>query len=79
MGMNKVVSTVEDAIARIKTTAAPLDAVRVGVETPCSRFGFCKDPHCFPPNRICSQLVVIESSMIPDRITVVLVGDELGY
>ena len=78
-GMNKVVATVEDAIARIKTTAAPLDAVRVGVKTPCSRLGFCKDPHCFPPNRICSQLVVIESSMTPDRITIVLVGEELGY
>lgn len=79
VGMNKVVSTVEDAVARIKTTAAPLDSIRVNVETPCSRFGFCKDPHCTPPNRICSQLVVIESSMSPDRITVVLVGEELGY
>ena len=79
VGMNKVVSTVEDGVARIKTTAAPLDAVRFGIETPCSKTGFCKDPHCTPPNRICSSLVVIESSMIPDRITVVFVGEELGY
>ena len=79
VGMNKVVRTVEDAVSRIKTIAAPMDSIRVAKETPCSKLGFCSDPHCHPPNRICSQLVIIESSMIPDRITVVLVGAELGY
>jgi len=79
VGMNKAVDTVDDAIARIKNIAAPLDAIRVNVKTPCSEAGFCNDPYCFPPNRICSQLVIIESSMIPERITVVLVGEELGY
>jgi hypothetical protein len=79
LGMNKVARAVDDAILRIKTIAAPMDAIHIGKDTPCSKLGFCNDPHCRPPNRICSQLVIIESSMIPDRITVVLVGGELGY
>jgi hypothetical protein len=78
-GMNKVVRSVEDAISRIKTVAGPMDSIRVGKETPCSKLGFCSDPHCHPPHRICSQLVIIESSLIPDRLTVVLIGEELGY
>ena len=79
VGMNKVVSTVDDAISRIKTIAAPMDSLRVNKETPCSKLGFCNDPHCHAPNRICSQLVVIESNLIKDRITVGLVGETLGY
>ncbi|MFC1540108.1 lactate utilization protein [Gemmatimonadota bacterium] len=79
VGMNKVVRTVEDAVARIKTIAGPMDSLRIEMDTPCSRFGFCNDPDCHPPHRICSQLVIIESSMIPDRITVILVGEDLGY
>ena len=79
VGMNKVVGTVDDAISRIKTTAGPMDSIRVGKETPCSKLGFCNDPHCHPPHRICSQLVIIESSLISDRMHIVLVGEELGY
>ena len=79
VGMNKVVDSVEEAVARIKTTAGPMDSIRVGKDTPCSKLGFCNDPHCHPPHRICSQLVIIESSLIPDRMHVIMVGDDLGY
>ncbi|MFX0197940.1 MAG: lactate utilization protein [Candidatus Hodarchaeota archaeon] len=79
VSMNKVVKSVEDAIARIKTVAGPMDSIRVGKETPCSKLGFCNDPHCHPPHRICSQLIIVESSLFPDRMIVVLVGEELGY
>lgn len=37
-----------------------------------------QEPHCMPPHRICSQLVILESSMFPDRIKLFLVGEELG-
>jgi hypothetical protein len=79
VGMNKVAADVEAAIARVKNTAAPANALRVGVETPCSKTGFCQDPYCQPPHRICCQLVVTEASMTPGRLTVVLVGEALGY
>jgi len=79
VGMNKLVADVEAAISRVKNTAAPANSIRVGVETPCSKTGFCQDPHCHPPQRICCQLLVTEASMIPGRISVVLVGEALGY
>jgi len=79
VGMNKVVKDIPEAINRIKTIAAPQDSVRVGVSTPCSKTGVCKDPNCYPPNRICSQLVILESSMIKDRVMVVLLGEKYGF
>jgi hypothetical protein len=78
-GMNKVAVDVDAAIARVRNTAAPANALRVGVDTPCSHTGFCQDPFCQPPHRICCQLVVTEASMTPGRVTVVLVGESLGY
>jgi hypothetical protein len=79
VGMNKVVKTVEEAVARIKNHVAPRNSIRVNISTPCYKRGFCQEPHCVPPHRICSQLVITESSMLPDRIKLFLVGEELGY
>lgn len=79
IGINKLVATLEDAISRIKNTVAPINSLRVKTDTPCSRIGFCRENECFPPNRICSQLVIIESSMVKDRISVIIVGEELGF
>lgn len=78
-GINKIVPTVEDAIKRIKSKAAPLDSIRVNIETPCFHTGICNETHCYPPNRICSQQVIIESSMIKDRIHVFIIGENFGY
>ncbi|TSA28146.1 MAG: lactate utilization protein [Bacteroidetes bacterium] len=78
-GMNKVVATVEEGIARIKNWAAPVNAVRTQANSPCSKTGVCQDPACYPPNRICNQLVITEASRIKDRITVVLIGEVYGF
>ena len=78
-GMNKVAPSLEAAVARVRNTAAPANSLRVAVDTPCSKTGFCQDPHCHPPRRICCQLVVTEASMTPGRVTVVLIGESLGY
>jgi len=79
VGMNKLVNTVDEGIKRIKNVAAPLNSIRFKVDTPCGRTGFCDEENCFPPTRICSQLVVIESNAVADRLTVVLVGQRLGF
>ena len=79
VGMNKIAPDLDTAIARARNTAAPANSLRVGVDTPCSHTGFCQDPHCHPPQRICCQLVVTEASMTPGRLLVVLVGESLGY
>ncbi|MBM4159647.1 MAG: lactate utilization protein [Ignavibacteria bacterium] len=79
VGMNKVVATVDEGLSRIKNVAAPLNCIRLGIDTPCARTGFCDDASCHAPQRICSQIVIIESNRVKDRLTVVLVGQELGY
>ncbi len=75
-GMNKVVTDVEDGIRRVRNFATPANTVRLGCDTPCAKTGVCAD--CLP-NSICCQVVVTRVSMIPGRIKVILVGEELGY
>jgi hypothetical protein len=78
-GINKLVGTVEDGLKRIKEIAAPLNCIRLGVDTPCARTGFCVDDECHAPARLCSQITIIESNRIKDRLHVLIVGEELGY
>lgn len=76
-GMNKVVSTVEDAVRRIKTIASPPNCIRLNKQTPCANTGTCAD--CLGDDCICSQTVITRRSGIIGRIKVLLVGEELGY
>jgi hypothetical protein len=77
MGINKVAADLESAMARVKHYAAPVNAARIGVETPCVQTGLCSD--CKSPQRICNMWSIIEGHMIKDRIHVKLVGENLGY
>lgn len=76
-GMNKVVRNVDDAISRVKNIAAPANGVRLNTNTPCATTGICHD--CFSPSCMCSHTVVTRRCNIPGRITVLLIGEELGY
>lgn len=75
-GMNKVVSNMEEGIARSHNFAAPPNTVRLGCDTPCAKIGQCGN--CLN-DTICCQIVVTRASRVPGRIKVVLVGEELGY
>ena len=77
VGMNKVAPDLESAVARVKHYAAPVNAIRFGVQTPCVENGLCSD--CKSPQRICNMWSTIEGHMIKDRIHVKLVGENLGY
>jgi hypothetical protein len=77
IGMNKVAPDLDSAIARVKHYAAPVNAIRVGVPTPCVETGLCSD--CRSPQRICNIWSIIEGHMIKDRIHVKLVAENLGY
>ena len=49
VGMNKVVKSEEDALHRARNEAAPINAQRFGIDTPCSKNGSCfdcKSPQC---------------------------------
>ena len=76
-GMNKVAMDVDSAIARIKTSAAPPNTVRLNRKTPCAVTGVCGD--CHSPDCICCHTVITRQSAYPGRIKVILIGEELGY
>jgi hypothetical protein len=77
VGKNKVTENVEAALKRIETIAAPLNAKRLKLETPCTEIGHCID--CSHTQRICRATAIIEGQYDPERITVILADEELGY
>jgi hypothetical protein len=77
VGMNKVAPDLETAVARVKHYAAPINNIRYGLKNPCVETGLCSD--CRSPQRICNMWSTIEGHMIPDRIHVKLIGENLGY
>lgn len=77
VGMNKVVSSVEEAMARVKHYSAPVNSIRLGFKNPCVETGLCAD--CKSPQRICNTWTIIQGHMIQGRIHVKLIGEHLGY
>lgn len=76
-GMNKIVPDVESGVKRARNMAAPANAVRLGTNTPCGKIGRCGS--CLAEDCMCCQIVVTRRSRIPNRIKVILVGEELGF
>lgn len=90
VGINKIVRNLDEAVARVKTVAAPANAVRLKCGTFCSEKGYCvslegKKPGtelcsgCQTDARICCNYVVSSRQRHKDRIKVLLVGQDLGY
>ena len=73
VGMNKLVSSVENGIQRIHDIAAPASVQRLNRKTPCAVSGRCGD--CYGAESICSQIVVTRRSGIKGRIKVLLVAE----
>lgn len=76
-GMNKVVTDVESGFKRTQDIASPPNAIRLNRKTPCAITGKCEN--CYSPDCMCGQFVVTRRSGIPNRIKVILIGEELGY
>ena len=77
VGMNKVVKTEQDAMSRARNEAAPVNAQRFGIDTPCVKNGSCFD--CKKEQCICCQILVTRFSRAAKRIKVILVGENLGF
>jgi hypothetical protein len=84
-GVNKIVKNVDEALERIRSIAAPVNARRhftkhepAFADLPCVRTGTCAN--CRQDLRICNYTVIIDGVMIGEkgRINVVLVGENLG-
>ncbi|MCR4798727.1 MAG: lactate utilization protein [Lachnospiraceae bacterium] len=77
VGMNKICDDVDGAMKRARNVAAPINAQRFGLSTPCSKTGTCMD--CKSPDTICCQFLITRYSRHEDRIHVILVNDNLGF
>ena len=77
VGMNKVCSDVDGAMKRARNVAAPVNAQRFGLDTPCAKTGSCMN--CKSPDTICCQFLITRFSRHEGRIHVILVNDALGF
>ena len=77
VGMNKVCSDLDSAMKRARNVAAPMNAQRFNIKTPCKETGKCFD--CKSPDTICCQFLITRYSRHTDRIHVILVNDVIGY
>ena len=77
VGMNKVCDDLDSAMKRARNVAAPINAQRFEVKTPCKETGKCFD--CKSPDTICCQFLITRYSRHTGRIHVILVNDNLGF
>ena len=75
-GMNKIVKSVEEGLSRTRNIASPQNCIRLGKNNPCAINGVCGN--CLA-DTICDQIVITRASRVPNRIKVILVGEELGF
>ncbi|MDR2485635.1 MAG: lactate utilization protein [Treponema sp.] len=76
-GMNKAVKTLEDALTRARTIAAPLNIQRFpDLKTPCTQTGGCGN--CRSSDSVCSYIVITRLCKPAGRIKVILIGEDLG-
>lgn len=76
-GMNKICRDVEAGFERIKSIASPRNNKRLSIANPCISNGVCTD--CQGETRICRIYSVIKKKPMDTDITVVLIGEDLGY
>ena len=75
-GVNKIVKDITEAHKRAQEWAAPMNARRLALKTPCAETGICAD--CASPQRICNVYVAMAKKPSRSDITVLLVGEPLG-
>jgi L-lactate utilization protein LutB len=87
VGINKLVRTLDDAIVRVKTVAAPPNTARLSKKTPCAETGECISlktgggmcSGCLSGDRICCNYLVSAYQRDPERMKVIIVKENLGY
>jgi L-lactate utilization protein LutB len=77
VGINKLVTTEDEAIERNREVSGPANAKRLSRKTPCTELGYCTD--CTSPDRICNSFTFIKRQGAKGRIKVYIVNKDLGY
>ena len=76
VGRNKLAENLEGAVWRARNIAAPKNAARLHMKTPCAVTGHCHD--CSSPERICCGMNVLLHKMFRMETEIVLIDEELG-
>ncbi len=77
VGKNKVCKDVDAAFKRIETIAAPLNAKRLNLTTPCVYTGVCSD--CDSKDRICKAETILSKNPNGTSIHVYIIDEDMGY
>ncbi len=78
VGRNKIAPDYDGALFRAKNIAAPKNAQRMNMKTPCAKEGDkCYD--CKGPARLCKALTVLYCKPNSQPIEVILINEDLGY
>lgn len=75
-GSNKIVADPVEALRRIKARAAPPNARRLSMKTPCAETGVCSD--CRSPDRICRVVHIMERRPRLTDVEVLLIRRPFG-
>ena len=75
-GMNTVCDTLEQAVQRARSVAAPANSQRFSIAAPCNSTGSCHN--CTSVDCICNQILITRHCRPAGRIKFILVGEELG-
>lgn len=79
IGINKVVKNLDQAIWRVRNVAAPKNAIRLHLKTPCALAGGDKCYDCNSPDRICRGLIIHLKKMASIEMEIILIGEPLGF
>ncbi len=85
VGVNKIVKDIDAAVYRVKTVAAPCNAIRLNTCTPCMYTGKCVAANkgmtegCGAEKRMCVHYLVSAYQRNRGRISVIFLNENLGY
>ena len=80
-GINKITPDIQSALKRAREYVTPLNCQRLKWNSLCFEDGICREELCLFPEykRMCCQVLIIEAEVTPDRLKVILIGENLGF
>jgi hypothetical protein len=78
-GTNKIVPDLASAMERIRNTAAVQECRKLALGTPGAATGRCDNDACRGPGRQCGKILIIENEKIAGRMTLLMIGEALGF
>ena len=80
IGRNKIAPDHDAALWRARNIAAPLNARRLGKQTPCALAEEMRCYDCTSPDRICcSQVTLLHRPRTVKEAEVIIIREDLGY